>query len=172
MEQILIPMFATCNIEESVPATGIGCKAGDLFLFNPDNELHIELDDSGCFKPIPNSECEFYALYSPLRIGDKVYHYDDLVDVSNVNDMLLDDLILIGYLKKVYNKVNKNKFPKTKNKSNKNNKPKVTYSSLAKELNIDPKQFKQLCLEVLDEKIDMRKGVSKAKEKKIRASLK
>lgn len=167
MEKFLIPMIALDDIQESIPAMGIGCKKGDVFMLDLDNEIHLELMDNNLFKDYPNDQCVFICKYvGGLALGDKIYQYNDEIDISNLTDDILRNLYSINYIKKeIKKKINNSQ------KSVKNNKIKkakqVTYTQLAKQLNKNSKDFKKEVLELTGIQIkDMRTNIPN-KEKKI-----
>lgn len=164
MDKILIPMIALEDIEETIPAMGIATKKGDIFNFDPDNQIHQALKDSNVIKDIPNKECDFYCAYRPiLNLGNQEYEYGDQIVTKNLNDTVLTNLTYIGYIKKVI-----------KTKDNNKTKPKktiptITYTKLAKELGIKSAEFKKQILEKLGYNIaDMRKNVPVVKIRKIK----
>lgn len=172
MEEIIIPMIANEDIEESIPAMGIGCKKGDIFLYNPENQIHVNLKDNGVLKEVPNKKCDFICNFTPrLDIGNREYKFGEVVEQENIEPTTLYNLTYIGYLKKVV-KENKND---SDNKSKEKVKPKtktITYSKLAKEYDLKPKDFKAIILEKLGYNIlDMRTNVPSTKLRKIKKVL-
>lgn len=172
MDNILIPMIALCDIEESIPAMGIGCKKGDIFLFDPDNQLHQVLKDSNSFAEVDNSKCKFYCNFQPrLEIGNKEYEFGEEINTKNLNNTVLNNLAYIGYIKKVLKTSVKEKTKNTTTKKKKINS--ITYSKLAKDLNCKTADFKKIVVENLGYDIaDMRKKVPALKLRKIKALFK
>lgn len=157
MEEILIPMIAKCKIEESIPAMGIACKKGDIFMFNPYNEIHVALYDSDLFKNIPKDQCTFFCKYiGGLNLG-KFYKYNEEIDTTELTEENLNDLCMLGYIKKVYNKTKTNSKKSVKNKTTK--KPvSETYTSIARKFNKKSDEFKKAVFELTGIEIkDMRK---------------
>lgn len=81
MEKILIPVIANCDIEESIPYMGIGCKKGDVFMFDPNNEIHYALQENGCFTDISNDKCIFICKFPNLNL-EKVYQLEEEIDIK------------------------------------------------------------------------------------------
>lgn len=168
MNKILVPMIARHDIEESIPAMGIGCKKGDIFMFDPDNEIHVALYDSNMFKEVPNKNCIFTCMYvGGFQLGDERYDYKEIVDISNTSEEVIRNLYMIGYLKKeLVKKTSDSK------KSVKNKKVSETYTKLAKELGKSSKEFKKEVFELTGIEIkDMRKNIPAKEKKKIIEAL-
>lgn len=167
MDKILIPMIALCDIEESIPAMGIGCKKGDIFWFDPDNQVHQVLKDHNSFVELENDKCDFICNFQPrLEIGNKEYEFGEKINIKNLCDIVLTNLTYIGYIKKVLKTEDKKEI-KTKTI------PSITYTKLAKELGCKTPDFKKKVQEGLGYIIaDMRKNVPATKVRKIKQLFK
>lgn len=169
MEEILIPVECLYDIPSLNHMSMPSYKKGDIFMLNPDHEVHIELQEHGVFKEIDNNLCEFICKYPSLVINKKTYEVNDKIlkkDIDSFETETLKNLYYIGYIeKRLINKKKSNK-KVSKNKTTKN-KVAETYTMLAKKYGISTPDFKKTILEQAGIEIkDMRKKVP-LKEKKI-----
>ena len=171
-EIITIPMFAT----EKIEATNIfnEVNIGDVFYYDQDSIFHKEIFDAGFLEKIPNEKCSFVSNEFNLNMGDKIYKFGEPVDLSNVQDIIIDRLVVSGCVKKIYHpniKIETKKIVKVSKEKPKKVK-KNSYAKIAKELNLTPKKFKTLYFEKFNKEIeDMKHTVSKPTEKKIIEAL-
>lgn len=143
MNEILIPVEVKYYIE-NIEFSGVKeHNVGDIYYFNPDKYIDIELKDSGFFIPIDNSKCNFYCDTTELDFNGKIYTYSELLDIDGIADSVIDDLCYIGYVKKVVKdseavlpKVKSQDKPKAKKKKN------FKYGDIAKKLELAFKDFK------------------------------
>lgn len=147
MNEILIPVEVKYYIE-NIEFSGVKeHNVGDIYYFNPDRYIDIELQDSGFFIPIDNSKCSFYCDTTELDFNNKLYNYGEKLDIEGIADSTIDDLCYIGYIKKVVKSLEtseektKDK-PKNKSKKKKNFK----YGDVAKKLDVAFKDFKSKAL--------------------------
>lgn len=175
-DKIIIPMIAKEDIEESIPAMGIGCKKGEVFMYDPENQIHVNLKDNGVLADMPNNKCDFICNFFPrLELGNHEYEFGEVVNQKNIDKTVLFNLTFIGYLKKVVKteepkqKAEKKEKSQSKTKTNKNN---ITYTKLAKEYKLSAKDFKEKIAEKLGYNIsDMRKNVPSVKLRAIKKIL-
>lgn len=168
MEKFLIPMIALDDIQESIPAMGIGCKKGDVFMLDLDNEIHLELMDNNLFTEYPNNKCKFICKYvGGLQLGTHIYEYNEEIDTSELDDNILRNLYSINYIKKEIKKKTDNSKKSDKNKTVKKQET-ITYIKLAKKLEKSSTDFKKEVLELTGIEIkDMRKNIPNKEKKKI-----
>jgi len=182
---ICIPMLVIKPIENITYTSVEKYAIGDIFQYSINDVIHIALRESGFFKPIDNKDCKFICGYVGLEMPDKTYDMGEEVNVAHISDDAIENLILIGYLIKEYvgtksdinSDININKItpkeikPKVKSKSKSKSKDK-TYASLAKEMGIALGKFKKLYSEKFQKEIkDVKKNISKSKEKQIIEAL-
>jgi len=145
MEEILIPMEVKYHIE-SIEFSGVKeYQIGDIYYYNPDRYIDMELSDSGFFNPINSSKCNFYCNTTELDFNGNTYEYGELLDIENVAEDALDNLCFIGYIKKKLKENNKEVKKEIKKTSIKNKKRKAKtfkYSDVAKQLGIAFKDLK------------------------------
>ena len=184
-ENIIIPVLVKYDIEE-ISFSGVkNHKAGEVFQFNPEVFMHIELEDSGFFEQIDNSECKFICNTPVMNFNNKVYEYNDILETDGVADSTLFDLAVIGNIRKellktskYYQKPTVIKIPKVvikKDKPDVKIKPdnRVTYLSIAKELDMPFADFKKLTQEKTGKKIAHHSNkITKAQKKKILEAIK
>lgn len=173
-ENLTYPVFVVKKFEQITYSRVDEYKDGEVFEYNPIDQVHIALNESGYFKQIPNSECIFKA-QRELTFGEFEFNTGDLIEFKQMPEERITDLYLAGFIKKIYLD-NAQKTP-TKNivKSSKTKPKKVkknSYSKIAKELNLTPKKFKNLYFEKFNKEIEnMKHTVSKSNEKKIIEAL-
>src|SRR5574344_449785 len=168
MFEITYPVLVSKPFENITYSAIDDYKAGEIFDYNPQNTIHISLMDAGFFEQIDNSLCEYIAMRD-FEL-DKEYTYGDSIKYSDIPEYLVEDFILAGFIRKIYNKdivikkdIKKPKQPKPK---------KISYSKIAKDLSLTPKKFKNLYFEKFNKEIkDMKQTVSKPTEKKIIEAL-
>ena len=162
-ENLTYPVFVVKKIEQITYSKVDKYNDGDVFEYNPIDQVHIALNENGFFKQIPNSECIFKA-QRELTFGENEFKTGDLIKFKQIPESRIEDLYLAGFIKKIYNpNLNKEKPKKVKNNS---------YAKIAKKLNLTPKKFKTLYFEKFNKKIeDMKHVVSKSNEKKIIEAL-
>lgn len=177
MEEILIPMECLYDIPSLNQMAMPSYKAGDIFMFNPYHEVHVELDEHGVFKEVENNLCNFTCKYPDLVVNGNRYQLEDKIadkDIKALDDETLRSLIYIGYIDKRLKKYNPN--PNTKQKSVKKQSAKKstaeTYTMTARKLNMSSADFKKQCFDVLGIEIkDMRKKCPKKQMAKILKEL-
>lgn len=175
-ENLTYPVFVVKKFEQITYSKVDEYKDGEVFEYNPIDQVHIALNESGYFKQIPNSECIFKA-QRELTFGEIEFNTGDLIKFEQIPESRITDLYLAGFIKKIYlgnTKVKKIatkksvKVSKEKPKKVKKN----SYSKIAKELNLTPKKFKNLYFEKFNKEIEnMKHTVSKSTEKKIIEAL-
>lgn len=167
MEELQIPVEVIHDIGEIYSIYGVSTyKTGDIFMFDPNHSMHIELEDSGYFKQIDNSKCDFYSLYPDLDMGDKHYNIGEKLNVENVSDDALMALTFAGRIRKELKSESK------KPVKNKKKTKTFKYKDIAKALNIKFSELKKKAIS-LNIKIDDRdKKVAKAKMNRIIEALK
>lgn len=171
IEEILIPMRCLYDIPSLNEMSMPSYKAGDIFLFNPFHEVHVELDEHGCFQELENKLCDFICQYPQSNINGNIYNVGDKIaskDIENTDEDVIRNLCYIGYIQKVVKKENKK--PSVKN--NKTSKAKKTnaetYTTIARKFAIDKDMFKKRLLDELGIEVkDMRKKVPLNLKKKI-----
>lgn len=177
MEDILIPMECLYDIPSLNQMAMPSYKAGDIFMFNPYHEVHVELDEHGIFKEVENNLCNFTCKYPDLVINGERYQVNDKIadkDINALDNETLKSLIYIGYidkrLKEKSDTPNKNKKPIKKQKITKPTAE--TYVAIARKLGLKSADFKKACLDVLGIEIkDMRKNCPKKQMTKILKEL-
>ena len=161
MFEITYPVVVEKPFENITHSAVDSYKSGQVFEYDPKNVIHISLMEAGFFKKIDNSKCKFISMRD-LEL-DKEYAFNEEIPFDKIPENLIDDFILAGFVKKVYNTEVKNKPKKIKKNS---------YAKIAKELNLAPKKFKTLYFEKFNKEIeDMKRTVSKPTEKKIIEAL-
>src|SRR5574344_1130568 len=171
-ENLTYPVFVVKKFEQITYSRVDEYKDGEVFEYNPIDQVHIALNESGYFKQIPNSECVFKA-QRELAFGEFEFNTGDLIKFEQMPEGRITDLYLAGFIKKIYldsKKEEKNnlKLLKAKPKKVKKN----SYAKIAKELNLTPKKFKNLYFEKFNKEIEnMKHTVSKSTEKKIIEAL-
>lgn len=191
MEEILIPMECIYDIPSLNQMSMPSYKAGDIFMFNPYHEVHVELDEHGVFKEVDNNLCYFTCKYPDININGKLYQVNEEIadkDIEALDDETLKSLLYIGYIDKrlkelkprIENNIeidNKPNDIKTDNKSIKTSKAKKptseTYAIIASKLGFEKDEFKKACFDELGINIrDMRKKCPKSQMNKIITALK
>lgn len=178
MEEILIPMECLFDIPSLNHMMMPSYKKGDIFLYNPHHEVHVELEEHGVFKEIDNDLCDFICEYPNLLINETVYNIGQKLskkDIDSFDTETLKNLYYIGYIKKVLKQEANNKKSKTNSPKKKNAKKAKaeTFATLAKKLNKTNDEFKKAVFDALDIEIkDMRKKVPSKLSKKIIGALK
>ena len=172
MFEITYPVMVDKPFENITYSAVDTYKTGQIFEYDPKNVIHISLMESGFFKTIDNSKCKFTAMRD-LEL-DKEYEYGKEIPFDKIPENLIDDFILAGFVKKVYNPEVKNETKKVTKVSKQKPKKvkKNSYAKIAKELNLTPKKFKTLYFKKFNKEIeDMNNTVSKPTEKKIIEAL-
>ena len=163
MEEILIPMECLYDIPSLNEMSMPSYKKGDIFMFNPYHEIHVELDEHAVFKEIDNNLCDFFCKYPGLSINGNRYEIDEKIadeDIKSIDEESLRSLYYIGYIQKVVRKKKSDEKAVKKNaKTSKAKKTNVeTYAMIASKLGYKSPDFKKACLDVLGIEIkDMRK---------------
>lgn len=178
MEEILIPMECLYDIPSVNQMSMPSYKKGDIFMFNPHHEIHVELDEHGVFKEIDNDLCDFTCKYPDLLLNGTYYQINEKIadkDIKSLDDETLKSLYYIGYLDK------RLKVEEENNKPTKTNKPKnkttqkptaETYTAIASKLGMKSATFKKACFNELGINIkDMRKRCPKTQANKIKKCL-
>lgn len=173
-ENLTYPVFVVKKFEQITYTQIDNYEEGQVFEYNPIDQIHIALNEGGFFNQIPNSECEFKA-QRELSFGDLQFNTGDVIKFEQLPESRITDLYLAGFIKKIYiGEKAKKKSPTIKKQNKKQTKKKtvLTYSKLAKELNLKPKQFKSLVKDRLDKNIeDMKLPVSSKNKKQILEAL-
>lgn len=175
-ENLTYPVFVVKKFEQITYTQIDNYKEGEVFEYNPIDQVHIALNENGYFKQIPNSKCKFKA-QRELYFGEDEFKIGDLIKFEQMPESRIEDLYLAGFIKKIYldsaqkTKITNKKVVKvSKGKPKKVNKN--SYAKIAKELNLAPKKFKNLYFEKFNKEIeDMKHTVSKPTEKKIIEAL-
>lgn len=170
MEEILIPMKCRYDIPSLNQMAMPSYKAGDIFLYNPFHEVHVELDEHGCFEEIENKLCKFICQYPDIMLNGKYYQVGEKIadeDIQNTSDEVIKNLCYVGYIQKIF-KPQKN----TSSNKQKNQKAKKTtsetYTILAQKLGLDKTTFKKTIFDKLGIEVkDMRKKVPLKTKKEI-----
>lgn len=173
MEEILIPVECLYDIPSLNEMSMPSYKKGDIFMFNPYHEIHVELDEHGVFKEIDNSLCNFVCQYPGLNVNGTQYQIGEQItdkDIKSLDEESLKSLYYIGYIKKV---LIEKKSSKEKPKCQKVKKPtSETYTIIASKLGVSSTDFKKRCFDVLGIEIkDMRKKCPKNQKTKIIKAL-
>src|SRR5574344_787330 len=175
-ENLTYPVFVVKKFEQITYSQVDEYKDGEVFEYNPIDQVHIALNEHGFFKQIPNSECIFRA-QRELTFGENEFRTDDLIKFEQMPESRIEDLYLAGFIKKIYlGDIQKKKEPTQKVTKVSKEKPKKvkknSYAKIAKELKLTPKKFKTLYFEKFNKEIkDMKHTVSKPTEKKIIEAL-
>lgn len=173
-ENLTYPVFVVKKIEQITYSKVDKYNDGDVFEYNPIDQVHIALNENGFFKQIPNSECIFKA-QRELTFGENEFKTGDLIKFEQMPESRIEDLYLAGFIKKLYDSNLNKELPKKVVKVSKEKSKKVkknSYAKIAKELNLAPKKFKTLYFEKFNKEIeDMKHTVSKPTEKKIIEAL-
>jgi len=171
MEELQIPVEVINDIGEIYSIYGVSTyKTGDIFMFDPNHSMHIELEDSGYFKQIDNSKCDFYSLYPDLNMGDRHYDIDEKINVENISDDALTALTFTGRIRKEL-KTSKPEKLKENNKKKKVNKT-FKYKDVAKALSIKFSELKKKANALNIEIADKDKKIAKKKMNEIIEALK
>ena len=93
-DKIIIPMIAKEDIEESIPAMGIGCKKGEVFMYDPENQIHVNLKDNGVLADMPNDKCE--QIKADLTEVQAAYDNHDSILVVPISTDYLRSMRVIG----------------------------------------------------------------------------
>lgn len=64
----------------------------------------MDLKDVNCFEDIPNEQCDFICLIGNLSSGVSKYSWNDYVDYKEFTQETLDNLLELGYIKKIVKK--------------------------------------------------------------------
>lgn len=177
MEEILIPVECLYDIPSLNEMSMPSYKKGDIFMFNPYHEIHVELEEHGVFKEIENNLCNFICQYPDLLINGTKYQIGEKVadkDIKSIDTESLKSLYYIGYLQKVLVKKENPKSVSTKQTKNQKTKKTTaeTYTIIASKMNIPSSDFKKQCFDVLGIEIkDMRKKCPKNQKQKIIKAL-
>lgn len=161
MERLIeIPVIVKYDIGEIYSHYGISeYKTGDIYLFDPNHSMDVELDDSGFFEQIDNSKCDFIC-NEAMELGGIQYEQDEMVkDLTQVSDEALNCLVLIGRIKKI---LQGQKPVKEVVQSKPKTKPK--YSDIAKALNLSFAELKKRAKEI---DIEIKKASDKLSKKKM-----
>lgn len=175
-ENLTYPVFVVKKFDQITYSQVDLYNEGDVFEYNPIDQVHIALNEHGYFRQIPNSECEFRA-QRDLTFGENEFRAGEIVKFEQIPESRIEDLYLAGFIKKIYlGDVQKKKEPTQKVTKVSKEKPKKikksSYAKIAKELNLAPKKFKTLYFEKFNKEIeDMKQLVSKPNEKKIIEAL-
>lgn len=177
MEELQIPVEVINDIGEIYSIYGVSTyKTGDIFMFNPNHSMHIELEDSGYFKQIDNSRCNFYSLYPELDMGSGCYCFNEKIDIENISDDALNALTFVGRIRKELktNKELETAKQKPESKIKKENKKVKTfkYKDIAKALNIKFSELKKKAIALNIEIADRDKKVGKKKMNELIEALK
>lgn len=175
-ENLTYPVFVVKKFEQITYTQVDEYMDGEVFEYNPIDQVHIALNENGYFKQIPNSECKFKA-QRELTFGENEFKTGDIIKFEQMPESRIEDLYLAGFIKKIYlgDIQKKKELPKKVVKVSKNKTKKVkknSYAKIAKELNLAPKKFKTLYFEKFNKEVeDMKQTVSKPTEKKIIEAL-
>lgn len=172
-ENLTYPVFVVKKFEQITYSKIDEYKDGEVFEYNPIDQVHIALNEHGFFAQIPNSKCEFKA-QRELTFGENEFKTGDLIKFEQIPESRITDLYLAGFIKKIY--LDNTQKPTKKSIKVLKEKPKKvkknSYSKIAKELNLTPKKFKNLYFEKFNKEIkDMKHTVSKPTENKIIEAL-
>ena len=172
MEGTTFPVEVINDIGEIYSIYGVSTyKTGDIFMFDPNHSMHIELEDSGYFKQVDNSKCDFYSLYPDLNLGDKFYDIDEKIDVKDLSEDALNSLTIVGRIRKQL-KSNDKKELKLENKSKKAKRQSFKYKDIAKALNIKFSELKKKAIALNIEISDRDKKIAKSKMNQLIEALK
>ena len=175
-ENLTYPVFVVKKFEQITYTQVDEYEDGEVFEYNPIDQVHIALNENGYFRQIPNSECEFKA-QRELTFGENEFRTGEIVKFEQIPESRIEDLYLAGFIKKIYlGDVQNKKEPAKKVVKVLKEKPKKvkknSYAKIAKELNLAPKKFKNLYFEKFNKEIeDLKQLVSKPNEKKIIEAL-
>lgn len=176
MEEILIPMECLYDIPSLNHMAMPSYKKGDIFMYNPYHEVHVELEEHGVFKEVENNLCKFICQYQGLLINKKQYDVGEEIsdeDIKLFSDTAIKDLCVVGYIQKVLKKEKVSKQQKvTQTKGTKKQTAKKstseTYATLGRKLGYKSPDFKKEIFNALGIEVkDMRKKVPAKVKKKI-----
>lgn len=178
MEEILIPMECLYDIPSLNEMSMPSYKKGDIFMFNPYHEIHVELDEHGVFKEVENNLCNFICQYPDLDINGTVYNIGEEIadkDIKSLDSESLRSLYYIGYIQKVLkdNNLSPKKSVKKPTKKSKTKKSTAeTYTMIASKMGFSTPDFKKACFDVLGIEVkDMRKKAPLKLQKQIIKAL-
>lgn len=164
MEEILIPMVCLYDIPSLNPMSMPSYKKGDIFMYNPYHEIHVELDEHGCFVEVENNLCDFICQYPHLFVNGTYYEVGEKIadkDIKSFDDETLKSLYYIGHIQKKLK-------PKQATKNKNAKKVAETYAILAKKLGYNKDDFKTTLLDKAGIEVkDMRKKVPNKIKKQI-----
>lgn len=168
-EPLTYPVFVAKKFDFITYSGADEFEVGQVFMYDPTNIVHQAWNEHRCFTNIPNKDCKYQVLQD-LNIEN--VSIGDIVDFDILPESRIDDLVLAGFIKKIYEiaeiKVAKPKAVKPKKKKQ----IKPSYSQISKKAGLKPKEFKQKYLEKFGKEItDMKHRVSKPQEKKILEAL-
>lgn len=100
---IKVPMRVIDFIED-IPRIYESHETGDIFYYDPDNGFHEKLMDYGFLEHLKKDECNYFCDVPVLKFNNKEYFQDELLDVENIDIEVLNNLAILGQIKKILNK--------------------------------------------------------------------
>lgn len=97
---IKVPMRVIDFIED-IPRIYESHETGDIFYYDPDNGFHEKLMDYGFLEHLKKDECKYFCDVFSLNFDNKEYVQDEELDVKNVSIEVLNNLAVLGQIKKV-----------------------------------------------------------------------
>lgn len=97
---IKVPMRVVDFIED-IPRIYESHESGDIFMCDPDNGFHQKLLDYGLLEHLKKDECTYLCDVFVLKFDNKEYVNGEELDVSNVDINILNNLAMLGQIKKI-----------------------------------------------------------------------
>ena len=101
---VLIPMRCIRHVDAITLYNRPEINVGDIYEFCPTDYIDLDLKDVNCFEDIPNEQCDFICQIANLSSGVSKYSWNDLVDYKEFTEDSLNNLLELGYIKKVVKK--------------------------------------------------------------------
>lgn len=108
---VLIPMNVVRHVDAIPLYNRPELNVGDIYEFCPTDYIDLDLKDVNCFEDIPNEQCNFICQIGNLSSGKNKYSWNDFVDYKEFTKESLDNLLELGYIKKVVKKKIETKRP-------------------------------------------------------------
>ena len=97
---IKVPMRVIDFIED-IPRIYESHNTGDIFYYDPDNGFHEKLLDYGLLQHLKKDECKYFCDVHVLKFNNKEYLNGEELDVEEVGIDTLNNLSMLGQIKKV-----------------------------------------------------------------------
>ena len=86
---------------EDIPRIYESHETGDIFYYDPDNGFHEKLMDYGFLEHLKKDECKYFCDVFSLNFDNKEYVQGEYLDVKNISIEVLNNLAVLGQIKKV-----------------------------------------------------------------------